>query len=305
MSLQLVDLSLSSPSKYRRLTLRSFLETLDYLSATHHYTMEDDNDLFVPACPQPDSEGAGIEPSGTGSKATTSTGPSGNTNANPALGQSGPANASPTTPSATNRRKRSPNAKESSIWTERAGGEWADGVEALCLSAPYNSPAFTGLIECSELSMENLPPFYVLLSDRQVGELAEWVQKLSEKSISKKKRLGMLWPADFDTNGHIRKRRIRFGEPYPKREDEEVKTIKNVTTLIGGKKPPTSCMRLPTRTSSGKLMRCYFDQKDKDAKKGETDKKRKARDGEDREDGEENKKSLGRLPRLRKRKPSS
>ena len=97
----------------------------------------------------------------------------------------------------------------------RQGIEWEDGIEQSMDMIAQQSP----VIRAAELANDNLPPFYVKLSDNQVGHL------LAARLINRVRLSGNLlnkyWPADFDTNASLRKSRTRLGERFQSESEDD------------------------------------------------------------------------------------
>ncbi|KAF3480927.1 uncharacterized protein GIQ15_06274 [Arthroderma uncinatum] len=89
------------------------------------------------------------------------------------------------------------------VTTDREGFEWMDGVSSMDFD--YFQP-FQYTIEENKLSSINLPPFYRLLSDAQVTALSKW----AAKGNMAKEALGLYWPADFNSDGKIKRNRISW-----------------------------------------------------------------------------------------------
>lgn len=102
-------------------------------------------------------------------------------------------------------------------------------------------------IPSHELSLENLPPFFVRLRDDQAGELLEWLDDSTQKSLPRY-RVSQYWPRDFnEKKAWFVSGRESWGKPH-----------KGKFPLPGGPPMPSYIdMGLPpTFTSSGKAMRC-------------------------------------------------
>jgi hypothetical protein len=89
------------------------------------------------------------------------------------------------------------------IATDREGIDWMDGVAALDFHA---FPLLRVDIPESLLSLSNLPPFYRLLTNRSANALVSW----SSKSQIARQALGNYWPADFNSDGKLKRNRISW-----------------------------------------------------------------------------------------------
>ena len=137
------------------------------------------------------------------------------------------------------------------VVSSRAGQHWMDGHAILGQRESIYMRPWDGFIPEQELSVDNLPPFYVRLQDVQVGPLHKWAHAAKGKFPS-----GCLhdyWPHDFLRNGSIATTRQCWGVPcaVPGSSSET-----RYDRLVGGEHPPAyTDPGLPlTYTSSGKIM---------------------------------------------------
>ncbi|KAK2829877.1 hypothetical protein FQN49_007168 [Arthroderma sp. PD_2] len=89
------------------------------------------------------------------------------------------------------------------VATNREGSEWMDGISTLDFDY---FPPFQHTIEESKLSPSNLPPYYRLLCDAQATALSKW----GSKGNIARELLGLYWPADFNTDGKLKRSRISW-----------------------------------------------------------------------------------------------
>ena len=132
------------------------------------------------------------------------------------------------------------------LFSPRAGEHWMDGCLSLAdLDKIYMRP-WDDCIPSHELSLENLPPFFVRLRDDQAGELIEWLDDPSQKNLPRY-RVSQYWPHDITKEkAWFVSGRESWGKPH-----------KGKLPLPGGSPMPSYIdMGLPpTFTSSGKAMR--------------------------------------------------
>lgn len=69
-----------------------------------------------------------------------------------------------------------------------------------------NIPPLHHVIPEENLSSANLPPFYRLLCDAQAMALSKW----GSKGNIAKELLGLYWPADFNTDGKLKRNRLSW-----------------------------------------------------------------------------------------------
>ncbi|GBF65341.1 hypothetical protein TMEN_8058 [Trichophyton mentagrophytes] len=89
------------------------------------------------------------------------------------------------------------------VVTNRQGEEWMDGISTLDFDY---FPPFQHVIPEENLSSANLPPFYRLLCDAQAMALSKW----GSKGNIAKELLGLYWPADFNTDGKLKRNRLSW-----------------------------------------------------------------------------------------------
>ena len=155
-------------------------------------------------------------------------------------------------PSIRKKRSRSVAAKDRSplvggdarIFSPRTGQHWMDGYLSLTdLDRTYMRP-WDDCIPSHELSLDNLPPFFVRLRDDQVGELLEWLDDSTQKTLSRT-RVNQCWPHDIAAKAWFVPGRESWGKPS-----------EGKFALPGGPAMPSYIdMGLPpTFMSSGKAM---------------------------------------------------
>jgi hypothetical protein len=110
------------------------------------------------------------------------------------------------------------------IATDREGIDWMDGVAALDF---HSYPLLRIDIPESLLSLHNLPPFYRLLTNRTANALVSW----TSKSNIAREALGNYWPADFNSDGKLKRNRISWDLG----RDEPVGRPMFVTNFSGGR----------------------------------------------------------------------
>ena len=100
-------------------------------------------------------------------------------------------------------------------------------------------------IPSRQLSIDNLPPFFVRLRDDQVGAILDWLEDSSEKTLPKH-LVNQYWPYDINSKTYFVTDRENWGKPH-----------KGKFALPGGPSVPSYIdMGLPpTFMSSGKSMR--------------------------------------------------
>ncbi|KAL8795302.1 MAG: hypothetical protein Q9195_002172 [Heterodermia aff. obscurata] len=180
-------------------------------------------------------------------------------------------------PSRRKSRSRSVAAKDRSplipgdarMFSRRTGAHWMDGCLSLIdLDKAYMRP-WDDCIPSQELSLDNLPPFFVRLRDDQVGDLLEWLDDSTQKTLPRY-RVNQCWPHDISTKAWFVPGRESWGRPH-----------KGKFPLPGGPTVPSYIdMGLPpTFMSSGKAMRRETDDSDNEdhgAVAAASNKKRKA-----------------------------
>ncbi|KAM5434666.1 hypothetical protein MferCBS31731_006612 [Microsporum ferrugineum] len=89
------------------------------------------------------------------------------------------------------------------VISSRQGVEWMDGISTLDFDY---FPPFQQVIEEHLLCSSNLPPYYRMLCDAQAMALSRW----GAKGNMAKELLGLYWPADFNTDGKLKRCRISW-----------------------------------------------------------------------------------------------
>ena len=88
-----------------------------------------------------------------------------------------------------------------------------DGCLSLTdLDRTYMRP-WDDCIPSHELNLDNLPPFFVRLRDDQVGEILEWLDDLTQKTLPKS-RVNQYWPHDITAKAWFVPGRESWGKPY-------------------------------------------------------------------------------------------
>ena len=135
---------------------------------------------------------------------------------------------------------------DSRLFSQRTGRHWMDGCLSLIdLDKLYMRP-WDDCIPSDELSLDNLPPFFVRLRDDQVGAILDWLENSSEKTLPQY-RVNQYWPHDISAKAWFVAGRENWGKPH-----------KGKFALPGGPTVPSYIdMGLPpTFMSSAKAMRC-------------------------------------------------
>ena len=106
---------------------------------------------------------------------------------------------------------------------------------------------FNSCIPSDQLSMENMPPFFVRLRDDQVGHLLDWISDKNRVSIQPTKAASY-WPWDLNSSAALAQTRDNWGKAYSGRVPQG--------KLPGGPEAPEyTNPGLPlTYTSLGKAM---------------------------------------------------
>lgn len=97
------------------------------------------------------------------------------------------------------------------LTTERTEEFWEDGpyvqraMEGVFLP-PMRHPCIMG----TEMTVDNLPPFFVKLTDEQTGHILQFINQQNRA----KHYVNIFWPAEFDATGKVRDRRVHAGPPY-------------------------------------------------------------------------------------------
>ena len=138
----------------------------------------------------------------------------------------------------------------------RHGEHFMDGNPVLNSTLPLYVRPWNDCIPLDELSVENLPPFYVRLRDDQVGHLLEWFLRWDAfqngPNLPRGKRwLSGKWPWDFTSETKIASRRESWGPAYNGCNESAALVLKGRKEL-----PEYVNPGLPlTNTSSDKPMR--------------------------------------------------
>ena len=129
---------------------------------------------------------------------------------------------------------------------KRHGIVWEDGFESDTSRLPYQrSP----IITYNELNESNLPPFFIRLTDNQVGHIytARQVNNFQVPASS----LARYWPHDFDINGCLRSARQSVGGGFfctaPPSEGWTSTDMETTKMLKGGPLPEDPVPRIPGR----------------------------------------------------------
>ena len=161
-------------------------------------------------------------------------------------------------------------------FSRRKGDHWTDG-HALIYSEflRMNVRLWDDCIPITQLSVRNLPPYYVRLRDDQVGHLSKW---MSDQAVFGYKSYYKYWSLDLTVTGEVSPLRESWGKPYLGAGPRD--------RLQGGEELPRyDDLGLPlTRTSSGRIMRESNDESEEKLD-NETELKRKRNDSEGDEQG--------------------